>query len=173
MLCVITGGGGSGKSEYAENIAVRLFKEKIADGLIYIAAMQPYGIEAEKRIARHQKLRAGKGFETLECYYNLKDIEIKPNCVVLIECMSNLAANEIFDQKNKNATADIINGIKRLCGICAGVVVVTNDIFADGVKYDKPTTDYIKCLAEINISLSAMAESVTEVVCGIPVSIKG
>lgn len=173
MLRIIMGGSGSGKSEYAENIAVKLFNEKNADGLIYIAAMQPYGDEAEERIARHRGLRAGKGFETLECYHSLNAVDIKPNCVALIECMSNLAANEIFDRKNKNASADIINGIKRLCDICAEVVVVTNDIFSDGVRYDKTTADYIKCLAEINISLAARAENVTEVVCGIPVNIKG
>lgn len=45
MLIVVTGGSGSGKSEYAENIAVSFGKEP----LIYIATMLPFGEESMKR----------------------------------------------------------------------------------------------------------------------------
>ena len=45
MLTVVTGGSGSGKSELAENIAVKFTGKKY-----YIAAMQPFGEEALKRI---------------------------------------------------------------------------------------------------------------------------
>ena len=49
MLTVVTGGSGSGKSELAENIAVKFTGKKY-----YIAAMQPFGEEALKRIERHR-----------------------------------------------------------------------------------------------------------------------
>ena len=44
MLAVITGGSGSGKSEYAESVATSLAKR---DGLplYYIATMRPFGAE--------------------------------------------------------------------------------------------------------------------------------
>ena len=72
MLAVITGGSGSGKSEYAERVATSLAKR---DGLplYYIATMRPFGEEGKRRVERHRKLRAGKGFETIECYVNLKE----------------------------------------------------------------------------------------------------
>ena len=68
VLYIVTGGSGSGKSEYAENLAVRLAK---GQALYYVAAMQPCGEEGQERIRRHRALRAGKGFETIECYTNI------------------------------------------------------------------------------------------------------
>ena len=62
MLLYIAGGAGSGKSSFAESQIVR-------SGLpnpLYIATMEPFGPEAEARIARHRALRAGKGFTTVE-----------------------------------------------------------------------------------------------------------
>ena len=101
MLILITGGSGSGKSEYAEKTALWLKENISAERVIYIATMMPYGKETMKKIERHRKMRAGKGFITEECYC-IKDIEEKigfdyyKKSVVIIECMSNLTANEIF-----------------------------------------------------------------------------
>lgn len=50
MLYLVTGGSGSGKSEYAENLAVSLKKEN----LIYIATMFPFDDESLKKIERHK-----------------------------------------------------------------------------------------------------------------------
>ena len=41
-------------------------------------------------------MRAGKGFETIERYTELDELLIPKDCVVLLECMSNLVANEMF-----------------------------------------------------------------------------
>ena len=60
MLILVTGGSGSGKSEYAENTAVSLAEEKGLP-LYYIAAMRPFGEEGRRRVERHRRLRAGKG----------------------------------------------------------------------------------------------------------------
>ena len=55
------------------------------------------------------------------------------------------------------------------------VVIVTNDVFSDGgnLTYDESTREYVKNLAEINCALAREATTVTEIVCGIPVKIKG
>ena len=60
MLAVITGGSGSGKSEYAESVATSLAKRDRLP-LYYIATMRPFGAEGKWRVERHRKLRAGKG----------------------------------------------------------------------------------------------------------------
>ena len=173
MLSVIIGGSGSGKSEYAENTALRLFRELGAQKLIYIATMKPYGEEAQKRIERHRKLRWGKGFETMERYDMIDKITLSCRSVVLIECLSNLAANEIFDRGNKNAADDIVQGIKSLCERSLAVVAVTNEIFSGGLDYDEDTLFYIRSLAHINRKIAAFADNVTEVVFSLPVIIKG
>ena len=59
MILLVTGGSASGKSEYAENRALQMAKEGKRP-LIYLAAMMPFGKDAEKRIERHRQLRAGR-----------------------------------------------------------------------------------------------------------------
>ena len=67
-LYYITGGAGSGKSEYAEQLAERLHTE-LGGPLYYVATMDPAprDSDAAARIAKHQKRRAGRGYTTLEC----------------------------------------------------------------------------------------------------------
>ena len=60
MITLVLGGSGSGKSAYAEHLL---------DGKTnkyYIATMQVYDAEGGKKVARHRRLRAGKGFVTME-----------------------------------------------------------------------------------------------------------
>lgn len=61
MLFLVTGASGSGKSEYAEQLACNLAKRDGLQKKIYVATMERIGEEAERRITRHRKLRAGKG----------------------------------------------------------------------------------------------------------------
>ena len=67
-LYYITGGAGSGKSEYAEQLAESLHTE-LGGSLYYVATMNPAprDSDAAARIAKHQKRRAGRGYTTLEC----------------------------------------------------------------------------------------------------------
>ena len=71
MVIFVIGGSGSGKSEFAENLAVELQRQD-AGKLVYIATMEPLDEESKKRIRRHQDMRAGKGFETRERYTHLE-----------------------------------------------------------------------------------------------------
>ena len=97
MFILVTGGSGSGKSEFAENIAMKL------DGkMLYVATMKPYDDECLKRIERHRKMRDGKGFRTVECYTDLSEITESAD-TILLECMSNLTANVMFSDDNENA----------------------------------------------------------------------
>ena len=49
---------------------------------------------------------------------------------------------------------------------------MTNNVFEDGVSYDQSTMNYIKAMGVVNRGLAAIAESVVEVVAGIPVAVK-
>lgn len=191
MFVLVTGGSGSGKSEYAEGRVLEFGNEK----RYYIATMMCFDQESQKRVERHRKMRAGKGFETVERYLNLKTLDLmevrgeagveedenvehqrcimdrKKSTTVLLECMSNLAANEVFDPRGagKMAAEEIKTGIDRLIGKCDNLVVVTNEIFSDGIEYDEETRVYMKILGEINGYMAEIADEVVEVVYGIPV----
>ena len=202
MLHIVYGGSASGKSSYAESFAMSLQ----GDGrLLYIATMYPYkwntteiDPETMQRIERHRAMRADKGFDTVECYRHVEHIMAKRQDVLLLECMSNLLANEMYLEPDSNdgglaetmsevekagvgmsetlspVSKKIVQALVNLSTRVQDVVIVTNDVFSDGgsLTYDESTREYVKNLAEINCALAREAATVTEVVCGIPVIVK-
>lgn len=170
MFHVITGGSGSGKSAFAEGCILD-FQGK---NRIYIATMFPFDKESHARIARHREMRKEKQFSTIECYTNLSALEIPEDADVLLECMSNLTANEMYQEDGaKEQTVEaILKGIRHLNTQAANLVVVTNEVFSDGIDYDPETQKYISYLGKVNQEMGKMADKVTEVVYGIPVAIK-
>lgn len=202
MLHIVYGGSASGKSSYAESFAMSLQGE---GRLLYIATMYPYkwntteiDPETMQRIERHRAMRADKGFDTVECYRHVEHIVAKRQDVLLLECMSNLLANEMYLEPDSDdgglaetmsevektgvgmsetlspVSKKIVQALIDLSTRVQDVVIVTNDVFSDGgsLTYDESTREYVKNLAEINCALAREAATVTEVVCGIPVIVK-
>lgn len=170
----MTGGSGSGKSAYAEDW---LKNQTKSAPMLYIATMEPFGEEAQQRILRHHELRKGKGFKTLECYRELQTLDIPRMSGILLECMSNLVANELFTSEgvlnNRKETQEkLLKGIEYLAEQTDKLVIVTNEVDSDGVCYSEETQVYQKLLGEINQVLARHADRVTEVVYGIPVVVK-
>lgn len=180
MMTLIIGGSGSGKSAYAENYLTALAQK---EQKYYLATMRIYdnNKEGQAKVERHRSLRAGKGFLTIEqpdgiqeALQKLTTDRIKS--AALLECMSNLTANEMFDGERKEASesvADrIVQGVIQLREGLHHLVIVSNNIFEDGVVYEESTMEYIRALGNINERLAAMADEVIEVVAGIPVFVK-
>lgn len=150
MIHLVTGGSGSGKSAYAEKLVTEQYK---GDSKYYIATMQVYDEEGKARIKRHRQMRSGKGFTTIEQPACIEEALTKidkweeKQCVALVECMSNLAANEIFQEEEIRpyaAVERILKGIKTLSKHLHGLVIVTNNVFEDGIEYDAGTQEYLK-----------------------------
>ena len=181
MLVVVTGGSGSGKSVYAEKLLAKLAntQKEQKEQNIYLATMKPFGSEGQERIARHRKQRQEYGFFTVEQYTQIEKAQIPAGKTanVLLECMSNLVENEMFDNANTRSVEvlvrDITGGIEMLYAHCCHLVIVTNEVFSDGNDYDGETMEYIRCLGKINQHLADIADRVVEVVYSIPVKIKG
>ena len=101
--------------------------------------------------------------------------------MALIDDIGNLAANELFAPSRPDARADcvdaacdrVVAGVGRVRSACAGVVAVTCDVSSDGVAYDEETRAWQRALGCINARLAGDADCVVEVVCGIPVWVKG
>lgn len=171
MLTLVTGGAASGKSAYAEQVLLH------SEGTprLYVATMLAEDAESLRRVERHRALRKGKGFCTVECPYSLDRISIPNGSAVLLECMSNLMANECFCPEGAGTRAEksILRGVDRLRKTAAAVVIVSNELFSDGQRYDPSTQAYVARLAHVNAVLAQWADCVVEVVCGIPLMHKG
>lgn len=171
MMTLVVGGAASGKSEYAERLVVHAGDAP----RIYIATMQPFDEESLRRIDKHRRMRAEKNFRTVECYTNLASVQVPGGSTVLLECMSNLCANEFFSPEGsgEGAAEAIRRGVEQLRRQCGELIVVSNEVFSGGSVYEGDTLRYMQVLGQVNRELAAMADDVCEVVCGIPCWHKG
>ena len=194
MMAFVVGGAASGKSAYAEQLACQLGEQRV-----YLAAMRPFGEEGAARVRRHRALRAGKGFTTVECYDDfcaaLAD-ERLDGATVLLECLGNVVANELFraDDAEGDATflhgasqvisqvgahsvrppvmsqacAHMVDALEALSLRCEHLVVVGNEVAADGVLYPLETRAYQQLLGDVSRAVAERSDLVVEVVAGMP-----
>lgn len=170
MMILLTGGSACGKSSFAETLCQRFSMPRF-----YLAAMRPYGDGSEEKIARHRRMRADKGFQTIERYNDYAALQLPKRGCALLECICNLTANEMFDESGQMSDPydKVIDGVSSLCAQCEHLIIVTNDVGSDCKHYDSSTTAYIHALGRINAALAAQADCVCELVCGIPILLKG
>lgn len=196
MMVLVVGGSGSGKSSYAEKTAVSLAQESVKEinklensprsdfklhavKKYYLATMRVLDDEGRKKVEKHRALRKGKGFLTIEQTTRISGALEKMedgDRIVLLECISNLTANEMFAEEKAmpqmQVTENVIRDIERIKDQTNHFVVVSNNVFEDGITYDETTAEYIQAMGKINQELAAMADRVVEVVAGIPVILK-
>ena len=106
----------------------------------------------------------------MECPKDLGALEIEAGSVVLLEDLVNLTANEMFDGGDPSR---IVPALENLASRCRHLVMVTNDVFSDGVQYDPSTQEYLRVLAHVNEQAARLADTVAEVVYSIPLILKG
>ena len=162
----------------SENTSLSDFKLNIPKKY-YLATMQVFDDEGRKKVDRHRNLRNGKGFFTIEQPTRISGALEKMedgDRTVLLECISNLTANEMFSEEQAvtemQVTDNVIRDIKMLKDQTNHLIVVSNNVFEDGITYDDATTKYIQAMGKINQKLAALADRIVEVVAGIPVIFK-
>lgn len=163
-MIYVFGGISSGKSEFAENM--------MPEGeRVYLATMQASDEESLERIRKHRKMRAGKGFRTIELSRDIDSADILKTEAVLLECLSNLLANTMFADKGcrlVKPSGKIIEEINSLKEKCRELVIVGNDVFGQTKeKYSEQTLKYIEELKIIHEYLLKNADEVYEVVYGL------
>lgn len=173
MNALITGGASCGKSLLAENLC-----QSLGGNLVYLAAMQPFGAEGQARIQRHRAQRAGKGFHTVECggglHIALED-DRTLGATALLEDLGNVVANGLFSDKEPRdiaaLEAELARDLEALSRRCKHLVVVGNEVGADGVDYGAETHAYQTLLGKVARAWAPHCNLVTECTAGIPVAL--
>ncbi len=175
-LYLVSGGAGSGKSAWAEERTVR--RSGVSGGrLVYLATMhRSSDPETMERIARHRRLRAGKGFLTIEKESHLSELLplIRPGDQILLEDLGNLLANELFtpSPRNEGEIFADLESLAKAAGEAGSLTVVTDEVGCDGAAYAPETVGYIRRLGRLNAALAGASRAVLRLVAGIPVVIK-
>ena len=172
MLILISGQADSGKSLYAET---RL-SEFRSSPKIYLAMSKIVDEEMRERVKKHQAMRSGKGFITVEKTQNLGRLEIPTGSAIMIESLTAWTANEMFTEtgvkESGHVVTKILSDLSRLLEHAENIVIVSDDIFSDGVEYDALTEEYVKTLALLTVKIAEIADEVVEFVSGFALRLK-
>lgn len=163
-LIFISGGVRSGKSSFAESIAIQHAK-KLDAPLYYIATSKADDAEMEYRIERHQadRLESGYAWQTYEMEQNLAErIKTLPvEGVVLLDCLTVLSANELFSEffegedllgKYEAVKENILKGLLELQRQVSYLIIVSNEIHHE-YSDDQYVQIYQKLLGELHQQL--------------------
>lgn len=177
-IVLVIGGSRSGKSDYAQTLA-----ESASGARYYLATCPPpQGDDPEmtSRVLAHRQKRRGRGWQTMEEPLELaRLLESMPGeATVLIDCLtlwiSNLlyadAAGGLDEERIALLTEEVLAAARTRAG---QVIVVTSEVGCGLVPEQALARRYRDLVGRCNQVMAAGADRVAQVVCGIPVIIKG
>jgi adenosylcobinamide kinase/adenosylcobinamide-phosphate guanylyltransferase len=169
-LYFITGGARSGKSSFAEKLALGLPGKRA-----YVATAQALDAEMAAKIAKHQKDR-GDSWDTYEEPLAVAELLGKLSEryeVVLLDCLtlwlSNVMAHSNGDGAVDAQSHELVKAVEDFNGVC---VVVSNEVGL-GIVPDNPLArKYRDFAGMLNQKVAQAADEVYFTAAGIPVKIK-
>lgn len=168
MLYLITGGERSGKSSYAQKLALEL-----SDSPIYVATARKWDSDFQTRIDRHQQERDERWTNIEEEKY-LSKIDFSEK-TALIDCVTLWLTNFFVDHK-KDVSASLEEAKKEFLAIAksenANIIIVTNEIGMGVHAETHIGRKFVELQGWMNQFLAENADQVVLMVSGIPVVIK-
>ena len=167
-IILITGGQRSGKSRYAEELALNL-----AVNPVYVATAHVWDEEFRERVRRHQE-RRGPQWTNIEeeKYLSRHDLTGR---VAVIDCVTLWLTNFFFENQNQD-TQHVLEMVKeefdRFTTQDATFIFVTNEIGSGGVSVDALQRRFTDLQGWMNQYIASRADEVILMVSGIPVTIK-
>lgn len=167
-IILITGGSRSGKSSYAEQLALSL-----SDAPVYLATARIWDEEFRERVRRHQE-RRGPQWSNLEEEKFLSRHDLSGR-VVVVDCLTLWCTNFFFD-----LDSDVDRALEAACAELdrfldqdATFLLVTNEIGMGGTSENEIQRKFTDLQGWVNQHAAALADEVVLMVCGIPHKIKG
>ena len=173
-IILITGGQRSGKSLYAEKLALSL-----SDNPVYLATAHVWDEEFRQRVLRHQ-VRRGAQWTNIEEEKQLSRHDVSGR-VVVIDCITLWCTNYFFDRHahewEQPSVDDALHQLQeefiRFTDQDAVFIFVTNEIGSGGVSENAIQRRFTDLEGWMNQFVAARADEVVLMVSGIPVKIKG
>lgn len=174
-IILITGGQRSGKSSYAERLALELSQNPV-----YIATARVWDEEFRERVRRHQE-RRGAQWTNIEEEHELSRHNVGGR-VVLVDCCTLWATNFFYDSvqdKPEGCLPDvdsILNEMKaefdRFTSQDATFIFVTNEIGLGGTSTNAVQRRFTDLLGWLNQYIAARADEVVMMISGLNIKIK-
>jgi adenosylcobinamide kinase/adenosylcobinamide-phosphate guanylyltransferase len=171
---LITGGGRSGKSRFAQKLAA-----ESGGRVLFVATAEARDEAMRRRIEAHRRSRP-ENWETLETPLGISAV-IKGYTagadVVVIDCITMLVSNTMLLERNMDAAEEaalkeIQSLVDRMSGTEATFIIVTNELGSGLVPDTELGRRYRDCLGRANQILAGHADEVYLMVAGLPVRLK-
>ncbi len=166
-IILITGGQRSGKSRYAQEMALSL-----SPNPVYLATSRIWDNEHRKRIERH-KAERGNEWTNIEEDKELSKHRLKGK-TILIDCVTLWATNYFFDLKSDTgkALSELKAEFDRFTEQDARFIFVTNEIGMGEMPQNELQRKFADLQGWLNQYIAAAADEVYFMVSGIPLKIK-
>ncbi len=169
-LSLILGGVKSGKSRFAEQLAI-----KSGLAVTYIATAQAHDDEMQQRIQHHQQSRP-KHWQTLETPIHLAAV-IKQQCVinqcVLVDCLTLWLTNLLMREDEALLRHEVEHLISCLNELEGQLILVSNETNMGIMPLGKLTRQYCDEIGLLHQAIAAECHNVVLTVAGLPHSLKG
>ena len=165
-IILITGGQRSGKSQYAERLALSL-----SSNPVYVATAHVWDDEFSQRVAKHQA-RRGSEWDNIEEEKFLSRHDLTGR-VAVIDCITLWCTNFFFELQDVDKALDTLKAeFDRFTAQDATFIFVTNEIGSGGVSDNAVQRQFTDLQGWMNQYVAQHADEVTLMVSGIPVKIK-
>jgi adenosylcobinamide kinase/adenosylcobinamide-phosphate guanylyltransferase len=203
MIIFISGGARSGKSGYAENLALELYAEikqqkqdnnSYIPGLYYLATSQAMDHEMADRIERHREQRninqqrglrektnasekTRVSWKTIEEPHNITRVILscRAGDVVLLDCLTIWLNNVMFglEQSMELIQKEVESWVSIASDQSVELIIVSNDLNEGMPSPYSMVQEYVKGLEWIHKHLVTEADQAIQVIAGIPFNWKG
>jgi adenosylcobinamide kinase/adenosylcobinamide-phosphate guanylyltransferase len=167
MIYYITGGERSGKSRYAQQLALEL-----SGNPVYIATARNWDGDFQKRIEKHQKERDERWTSIEEEKY-LNNIDLKGK-VAVVDCVTLWLTNFYVDTKYnvEESLKQAKSEFDKLAEIDCTVIIISNEIGMGVHAETEIGRKFVELQGWTNQYIAAKADKAVLIVSGIPVIIK-
>ena len=166
-IILVTGGQRSGKSSYAQKLALSL-----AANPVYLATSAVWDEEYRLRIERHKRDR-GAEWINVEELKDLQKVDVQ-NRVVVIDCVT-LWSTNFFTESNGDVEYSLAAVTDRFGAFTkqdATFIFVTNELGLGGTSENDLQRRFTDLLGWVNQYIASQSDEVVLMVSGIPMKIK-
>ena len=166
-VILITGGARSGKSRYAEELALSLSKNPV-----YVATAHVWDEEFRERVKKHQE-RRGPEWTNIEEEMLLSRHDLTGR-VAVIDCVTLWCTNYFFQMQEVDTALEALKAeFDKFTARDATYIFVTNEIGMGGVSDNAVQRKFTDLQGWMNQYVASKADEVILMVSGIAVKVKG
>ena len=165
-VILITGGARSGKSQYAEELALKLSKNPV-----YVATAHVWDEEFAERVKKHQE-RRGPEWTNIEEEKLLSRHDLTGR-VAVIDCITLWCTNYFFKMQEIDTALEALKAeFDKFTAKDATYIFVTNEIGMGGVSDNAVQRKFTDLQGWMNQYVASKADEVILMVSGIPMRVK-